>query len=196
MATTLIILVIIVILAARVAPHFQMFKAYEPYLRHASVAGGVLVLILLVVQCMTSDSEGIRGGRRGRGGGRRHGGGRRPGGGRRWRRGGRIGRRAINRVLHGGYGGWTGYVPWWLYPTSYFPGLGGWSPYPELYPAGYGPSAYIPNVYPVGPCAQGCMADTTGSYGCPTPGYYPGQCRFASDCSGCAPGGVPALAIA
>ena len=190
MATMLIIIVILVILAARVAPQFAMFKAYEPYLRNISVAGGAVVLLLLVIQCMTSESEGMRGGRRGGGrrGGRHH-------GGRGWRHRGRAGRRAINRVLHGGYGGWTGYVPWWLYPSTYFPWMSGWSPYPDPYPPGYGPAAYLPNIYPIGPCAQGCMADSTGSYGCPNPGYYPGQCRFASDCSGCAPGGVPALTI-
>ena len=183
MATGFIIIVILVILAARIAPQFNMFKDFSPYLQKVSVAGGAVVMLLIIIQCMTSDSEGMRGGRRQRGG-------------RRWRHRGGAGRRAINRVLFGGYGGWTGYVPWWLYPSSYFPWMSSWSPYPNPYPPGYGPSASLPNIYPIGPCAQGCMADSTGSYGCPNAGYYPGQCRFASDCSGCAPGGVPALTIA
>lgn len=175
MPTMIIVLVILLILAARMAANYGF---YTKALNGVSVAGGILVLLLIAVQCMTSDSEGLRGGRRGRRGRR-----------------GRAGRRAVNRVLHGGRGGWTGYVPWWLYPSYYFPWMGGWSPYPDPYPPGYGPAAYLPNIYPVGPCAAGCMADSTGSYGCPNPGYYPGQCRFASDCAGCAPGGVPAVAI-
>lgn len=172
------VFVVVIVLIARIAGH----NNFQPdTMRMVSTLGAITLLLLLVVQCMNSGSEGARGGRR-----------RRPG------CPGCRGGRAVNRVLHGGRGGWTGYVPWWLYPSYYFPwgGWGGWSPYPDPYPPGYGPGAYMPRVYPVGPCAQGCMADNTGTYGCPFPGYYPGQCRFASDCQGCAPGGVPALAIA
>lgn len=184
------VFVVLVVLVARIVGHYQ-FRAGSTganAMKTFSVLGGIALLLMLTFQCMMSGSEGARGGRRGRGGRGR------PGcWGGRCRQG-----RAVNRVLHGGGGGWTGYVPWWLYPSYYFPwgGWSGWSPYPDPYPPGYGPSAYLPRVYPVGPCAQGCMADSTGTYGCPFPGYYPGQCRFASDCQGCAPGGVPALAIA
>jgi len=165
------VLVVALILVTRLAGQAGVLP--EGPMRTLGVIGGIALMIMLVMQCM-SGAEGARGGR-----GRHHG-------------GRRAGRRAVNRVLHGGRGGWTGYVPWWLYPSYYFP-WGGWSPYPDPYPPGYGPNAYLPRPYAIGPCAQGCMADRTGSYGCPYPGYYPGQCRFASDCQGCAPGGVPAI---
>jgi hypothetical protein len=165
------VLVVAIILVTRLAGQAGVLPMGP--MRSIGVLGGIVLMIMLVVQCMTA-SEGVRGGRR-----HRH------------------GHRAVNRVLHGGRGGWTGYVPWWLYPSYSFPWGGwsgwGWSPYPDPYPPGYGPNAYLPRPWNAGPCAQGCMADQTGSYGCPYPGYYPGQCRFASDCQGCAPGGVPAV---
>ena len=184
------VLVVSAVLVARFAAHAKILS--QPSAKTISVIGGIVMMVMLIAQCMNSGAEGARGGRRGRGG--RHG-----GGGRHHGCPGCRGGRAVNRVLHGGGGGWTGYVPWWLYPSYYFPygnwgGWGGWSPYPDPYPPGYGPSAYMPWPRMAGPCAAGCVADNTGSFGCPNPGYYPGQCRFASDCQGCAPGGVPAIA--
>lgn len=180
------ILVVSMVLVSRYTAHAKVIS--QTSAQTISVFGAIVMMIMLIVQCMHSCTEGARGGRRERGGG--------GGGGQRGCHGCRGGR-AMNRVLHGGGGGWTGYVPWWLYPSYYFPyggGGGGWSPYPDLYPPGYGPSAYMPWPRMTGPCAAGCVADSTGSFGCPNPGYYPGQCRFASDCQGCAPGGVPAIA--
>ena len=182
MAPILFVIVIALTLAFRVGLSTWPIAGWPEGPQTVSVVGGIILMIMLVYQCATSSTEGARGGRRGRRGRRCRG----------------AGCRAQRRVLFGGEGGWTGYVPWWLYPSYYYPygGYGGygWGPYPDPYPPGYGPNAYMPRPYFAGPCAQGCMADGTGSYGCPTPGYYPGQCRFASDCSGCAPGGVPAIA--
>ena len=186
------VFVVLIVLVARITGH----NGYAPKaMQTIGVLGGIAVMLMLVMQCMGSGAEGARGGRR-RGRGRHHGGGGCGGGG----CGGNrhrppAGARAIDRVLYGGGGGWTGYVPWWLYPSYYMP-WGGYGGYGGTYGySGYGPYSYMPQVVPLGPCAQGCTADSTGSYGCPTPGYFPGQCRFASDCAGCAPGGMPGAVV-